>query len=239
MSQPAYRREAEGRTEVMHRCQLPRHLAQRSLPCRRGPPEGGPALRDLSPAPRRTGGCERLCRLPHRGQKARGTDAAAAAVRHHEGAAADSAGWWSPDDREGQGRRPAGDDPAPGISARPPSSATPSPIDAIADSPASPVTRPPPASYLTFTPPRGCQICHHQRPPGATAPPVINRAELASAAVRSRWKSAVPKHPRTPASGVLRAMQTHAKVQCTQCHTDAGESCAPKPKVSTCTSRQR
>ncbi len=93
------------------------------------------------------------------------------------------------------------------------------------------VTRRPNAS-LTFLPPRGCQICHHQAPatsdcatchaPGELAPA---HAETIAVAVANR-----PPHTRP----VAFSHTTHAELRCTTCHTTV-VSLDPAAPVKTCT----
>jgi class III cytochrome C family protein len=92
------------------------------------------------------------------------------------------------------------------------------------------VTRRPNAS-LTFTPPRGCQICHHQAPatsdcakchmPGEIAPA---HAETIAVAVVNNLARARP---------VAFSHATHSRLRCTSCHTSA-VSLDPADSVKSC-----
>ncbi|HEX6407146.1 MAG TPA: hypothetical protein VFZ90_08160 [Gemmatimonadales bacterium] len=134
----------------------------------------------------------------------------------------------------GRGDAPAGDDPAPGISARPPS---------VSDSFShrrhrrlsciTCHTTTSPTSSLTFTPPRGCQICHHQRPSRSDCVSCHQPAELSSPD-QVTVEVVVPKHPPRPRP-VSFDHSAHAKVQCIQCHT-VPVTMAPKAEAATCTS---
>jgi hypothetical protein len=86
-------------------------------------------------------------------------------------------------------------------------------------------------SDLTFEPPRGCQICHHQRPARAQCSTCHESSEL----IRTEEVTiqvAVPDHqPRARRVGFEHA--SHSEVACVQCHTEP-VSLEPKTEVATC-----
>jgi hypothetical protein len=86
---------------------------------------------------------------------------------------------------------------------------------------------------LTFEAPRGCQICHHQRPARSDCADCHHPEEL----VESRpvtVRVAVPRHQSRPRD-VRFEHGPHEKLRCTDCHTTA-VSLAPPDSVRTCTS---
>lgn len=89
-----------------------------------------------------------------------------------------------------------------------------------------------PTRTLTFEPPRGCQICHHQRPSRSECSACHQSSELAQAAPVTVSVS-VPRHaPR--GRDVPFGHETHAKVSCMDCHTTP-VSLAPEPAAASCT----
>jgi hypothetical protein len=133
----------------------------------------------------------------------------------------------------GRGDAPPEDDPAPGISARPPSSTDSFSHQRHRRLPCITChTTTSPKSTLTFTPPRGCQICHHQRPARSDCATCHQGDELVSPE-NVTVEVAVPRHP--PRSRAVPFEHSeHAKVQCVQCHTQP-VTLVPKPGVETCT----
>src|SRR6185312_13547423 len=118
----------------------------------------------------------------------------------------------------GRGDAPAGDDPAPGISARPPS---------VSDSFShrrhrrlsciTCHTTTSPKSTLTFTPPRGCEICHHQRPSRSQCSTCHTGEELAEPREASITVTVPREPPRSRTVGFEHSK--HSRVECVQCHT--------------------
>jgi hypothetical protein len=85
---------------------------------------------------------------------------------------------------------------------------------------------------LTFEPPRGCQICHHQRPAKADCT-TCHQAEELSPARPVTVQVQVPRQsPRAREVGFDH--QTHRDVGCVQCH-DSPVSLDPSPASSACT----
>jgi len=86
---------------------------------------------------------------------------------------------------------------------------------------------------LTFETPRGCQICHHQRPAGSDCATCHQAGELAQPRPVS-VPVAVPRHlPRLRDVGFEH--RPHEELQCTGCHT-MPVSLAPADSVRTCAS---
>jgi hypothetical protein len=86
---------------------------------------------------------------------------------------------------------------------------------------------------LTFEAPRGCQICHHQRPARSDCATCHQSEELAQPRPVS-VRVAVPRHlPRPRDVGFEHG--PHEKLQCTGCHT-MPVSLAPADSVRTCAS---
>ncbi len=85
---------------------------------------------------------------------------------------------------------------------------------------------------LTFVPPRGCQICHHQAPATSTCSTCHAPGELASPHAES-IAIAVDDHPPRPRT-VTFAHVTHAQIRCTTCHETA-VTLDPAPPVKSCT----
>jgi len=88
------------------------------------------------------------------------------------------------------------------------------------------------ARRLTFEPPRGCQICHHQRPAQANCTSCHERNELAG--LRSvQVAVAVPRHdPRRRT--VQFPHQVHDTVACISCHVTP-VTLEPADSAATCT----
>ena len=86
-------------------------------------------------------------------------------------------------------------------------------------------------NQLTFQPPRGCQICHHQAPARSQCSTCHESGEL-DAARPLTVEVTVPKHaPR--ARPVVFAHSAHVEVTCTQCHTTP-VSLEPEPRAKAC-----
>jgi hypothetical protein len=86
-------------------------------------------------------------------------------------------------------------------------------------------------SDLTFVPPRGCQICHHQRPARTDCVACHETEELEPArAVTVRVT--VPKHPPRPRP-VIFDHSEHARLECVQCHTTP-VSLEPEARAGAC-----
>jgi hypothetical protein len=132
----------------------------------------------------------------------------------------------------GQGDAPSDDDPLVPTSARPPT-----PSDSFSHRRHRQLacitchTATSPKSTLTFTPPRGCQICHHQRPARSDCSSCHTGDELVQP-VNVSVEVTVPEHHPRP-RGVSFQHSTHAKVQCAQCHTTP-VSLEPEAQVKTC-----
>ena len=86
-------------------------------------------------------------------------------------------------------------------------------------------------SHLTFEPPRGCTICHHQQPTAARCPSCHKPDELAAPRTVS-MAVAVPGHQATPRP-VEFSHARHSARTCTECHTTP-VSLAPSPAVVQC-----
>ncbi len=74
-----------------------------------------------------------------------------------------------------------------------------------------------PNAKLTFTPPRGCQACHHQNPAGSKCA-ACHPAERIAAARDLVVPIAVANHP-PRARSVAFQHRTHADIACVTCHT--------------------
>lgn len=84
---------------------------------------------------------------------------------------------------------------------------------------------------LTFEPPRGCQICHHQRPAQARCTECHEAGELA-APLPVQMAVEVPRHePRRRTVGFDH--ETHHEFACVDCHATP-VSLAPADSVRTC-----
>ncbi len=86
---------------------------------------------------------------------------------------------------------------------------------------------------LTFTPPRGCQICHHQAPAASTCATCHTSGELAASHAVT-VTVAVGDRPPKPRS-VAFAHAAHSAVRCVTCHTTA-VSLEPDGPTVTCRS---
>ena len=93
------------------------------------------------------------------------------------------------------------------------------------------VTRKPDAS-LTFVPPRGCQICHHQAPATSDCTKCHTASELAPGHVETVTVAVGNRAPRP--RDVTFAHETHAKLACAMCHTTQ-VSLEPEGPAKTCT----
>ncbi|HJR17716.1 MAG TPA: hypothetical protein VJ808_12740 [Gemmatimonadales bacterium] len=88
-------------------------------------------------------------------------------------------------------------------------------------------------SDLTFEPPRGCQICHHQRPARSDCSTCHQKDEL-EAPMPAQVDVAVREHPpRTRA--VAFAHTEHSELECVQCHTSP-VTLRPEQKIEACIS---
>jgi hypothetical protein len=85
---------------------------------------------------------------------------------------------------------------------------------------------------LTFEPPRGCQICHHQRPAASNCSTCHQESELADPK-RVNVQVAVFRHG-ARAREVNFAHQAHKDVACVKCH-QSPVSLAPTPEAVSCT----
>ena len=86
---------------------------------------------------------------------------------------------------------------------------------------------------LTFEPPRGCQICHHQRPAENDCSACHQTEEL-SAALPVQVRVEVAGHPVRPRPASF-AHEQHASVKCTECHASV-VTLAADSAVATCAS---
>jgi len=86
-------------------------------------------------------------------------------------------------------------------------------------------------SSLTFEPPRGCQICHHQGPARSQCATCHEKEQL-PATNEVTVQVAVPKHQPRPRT-VAFAHSEHSGLSCVQCHT-VPVSLAPESKVERC-----
>jgi hypothetical protein len=84
---------------------------------------------------------------------------------------------------------------------------------------------------LTFEPPRGCQICHHQRPAEADCAACHQESELASS-MPAQVAVAVTNHERRRRT-VRFEHENHDTLACTSCHV-APVTLAPADSVRTC-----
>jgi hypothetical protein len=85
---------------------------------------------------------------------------------------------------------------------------------------------------LTFEPPRGCQICHHQAPRASRCAECHEPAELGSP-LEARLTVAVTAAP-VRARPVPFAHDAHAALACTACHREP-VSLAVEPAIASCT----
>jgi hypothetical protein len=86
-------------------------------------------------------------------------------------------------------------------------------------------------SALTFTPPRGCQICHHQRPAASDCAQCHQPEEVAEP-MPVTVRVTVPQHEPRPRD-VDFAHAEHADIACAKCHTTP-VSLKPETAVATC-----
>ena len=86
-------------------------------------------------------------------------------------------------------------------------------------------------SHLTFEPPRGCTICHHQQPTAARCPSCHKPNELA-APIAASLTVTVPGHKAAPRP-VEFSHATHSMRTCTACHTTP-VTLAPSPATAQC-----
>jgi hypothetical protein len=88
-----------------------------------------------------------------------------------------------------------------------------------------------PTATLTFTPPRGCQICHHQSPARSECSQCHQAGEV-TRPMPVTVQVAVPEHQLRPRE-VGFEHDEHAQLTCIQCHTTA-VSLEPEEAVATC-----
>jgi hypothetical protein len=86
-------------------------------------------------------------------------------------------------------------------------------------------------SHLTFEPPRGCTICHHQQPTAARCPSCHKPNELAAPSAASMTVT-VPGHQAVPRR-VDFSHARHSMRPCTACHTTP-VTLAPSPAIAQC-----
>lgn len=86
---------------------------------------------------------------------------------------------------------------------------------------------------LAFEPPRGCQICHHQKPSEADCT-VCHRAGDIAPPLAATVSVTVPEHSARPRS-VAFTHETHREPTCITCHT-APVTLEPLPPVKSCSS---
>ena len=84
---------------------------------------------------------------------------------------------------------------------------------------------------LTFQPPRGCQICHHEAPARSRCS-VCHQPEEIAAGRPLTVEIAIPRKPARPRPVVFEHA-THERVACVQCHT-APVTLAPDPRARAC-----
>jgi hypothetical protein len=89
-----------------------------------------------------------------------------------------------------------------------------------------------PTARLTFVPPRGCQICHHQAPTTRNCASCHGADELAAPHAET-ISVAVEAHAARPRT-VAFAHDAHAKLSCTTCH-DTPVTLEPGAPVKACT----
>lgn len=89
-----------------------------------------------------------------------------------------------------------------------------------------------PTRQLTFEPPRGCQICHHQRPASSDCATCHQSAELSAPNPVTLSVAVPPERPRP--REVPFVHQEHAELACIDCHTTR-VSLEPEPPAATCT----
>jgi hypothetical protein len=86
-------------------------------------------------------------------------------------------------------------------------------------------------SDLTFQPPRGCQICHHQAPARSECSTCHEPGEVGSAGPLT-VEIAVPNHAPRPRPVIFEHSE-HGKLACAQCHTTP-VSLDPEPRALAC-----
>jgi hypothetical protein len=86
---------------------------------------------------------------------------------------------------------------------------------------------------LSFEPPRGCQICHHQAPARADCTTCHQAGELMASLDVSVRVTVGDSPPRTHAA--VFAHETHRVLSCTTCHTTP-VTLAPEPAIAQCAS---
>ena len=84
---------------------------------------------------------------------------------------------------------------------------------------------------LTFEPPRGCQICHHQRPAQADCAACHSAGERARPTPLTITIAVRDSAPRPRAVSFAHA--THRELRCVQCHTEP-VTLAPAPAARAC-----
>jgi hypothetical protein len=89
-----------------------------------------------------------------------------------------------------------------------------------------------PTRRLTFEPPRGCQICHHQRPASSDCAACHQSTELAPPDPLTISVS-VPRQVPRPRE-VSFGHEEHARLGCVDCHTTR-VTLEPEPPVAACT----
>ena len=85
---------------------------------------------------------------------------------------------------------------------------------------------------LTFEPPRGCQICHHQRPARSDCASCHQEDEMVEA-IPVTMRVAVPEQEPRPREVEFEHGE-HREIACVQCHTTP-VSLEPEEPVATCT----
>jgi hypothetical protein len=89
-----------------------------------------------------------------------------------------------------------------------------------------------PTRRLTFEPPRGCQICHHQRPASSECATCHQSSELSQPDLVTVAVSVPRQLPRS--REVPFEHRKHTDLACVTCHTTR-VSLAPEPQVTRCT----
>src|SRR6266568_2114198 len=231
--QPTRADPTRGCVEELRVPRLPRRLARRAVPYRQAARPRGATMHAVSRATRCQGGRKRLRGLPRgRQEQERRPREPAPGIRYDASAAASLPEGRTPRARaQGKGRcQPA----ACGTCAPPP----PVPADTFSHDRHKQlacltchVTRRPNAS-LTFLPPRGCQICHHQAPATSDCATCHALGELAPAHAETIAVAVANRPPHT--RPVAFSHTTHAELRCTTCHTTV-VSLDPAAPVKTCT----
>ena len=86
---------------------------------------------------------------------------------------------------------------------------------------------------LTFKPPRGCQICHHQAPAVSQCSVCHRTEELAGTLPETLTVKTAAQDAPTRTRGVAFAHAAHSKVRCQTCHA-AAVTLAPPAAVTAC-----